>query len=101
MKDVRVDILTVEEFGKEVKEETKKLIEILDNMKKDTLRYEEMIDSKTGTLYKETMHKVLDKEKDKVEYQGNSIGDKFINSAKSYHEAVDKIKERVKKNEKN
>lgn len=97
MKDIKVDILTVDEFGKKIKEESQKLVNILDNMKNDTLKYDDMIDSKTGNLYKETMHKVLDEEKKRLEEKGTYVGNKFITAANEYTKAIENIKEGVRK----
>ena len=98
MTNVMVDSRTLQDFSKNIITERDKLNEILEKMKKASVLYQDMVDTKTGNLYKEVMLRELIKEQNKLNIRCNLISKEFNDYATLFMIASEKIKESVSKN---
>ncbi len=93
-----IDSKTIMDFSKNIKIHGDKLNDILENMKKATVAYNDMVDTKAGNLYKETMINELTKEQKKLMNRCNIISNEFSEYANLFRDANTTISESVGKN---
>ncbi len=95
MKEIEFNKVKIEEFGKKTKSNNEKLIRILEDMKKDSVLYKDMVDNKAGNLYKEVMLKEINKEIERVKKYDSLVADKIIIASEKYAEFERKVGEEV------
>ncbi len=95
MKKIKFNKVQIEEFGKKTKVNNEKLVAILENMKNDSVLYQDMVDNKAGNLYKEVMIRELDKEIKRVKDNNVNVANKIIFAAQKYGEFEEEIGEKV------
>ena len=97
MGKVMVNYSTVMEFSKKFKVESKKLDDILANMRQVCINFQDMVDTNAGNLYKEVMINELEKERDLLNKTSEKISKEFENYANLFKEKDELIHERVGK----
>ncbi len=97
MSKITINSETIFNFGNKIKDEGSKLVSILEDMKKDSILYADMVDSDTGNLYKDVMLKEIEKEKKHINESTEFVANKFLWIASKYNETNDIIAERVGK----
>ena len=94
---VAVNFESISKFEKQMKDNSMKLVDILELMKNDSVQYEEMIESKAGDLYKEVMIRELEKEKNIIMNNSEEISKRLSWITNSYRDMFEEIKESIGK----
>lgn len=95
MKRIVTNAEQLKEFGTKTKNECDNLVKILENMKKDSILYQDMVDNKAGNLYKEVMLREIDKEIKRVNETGTSVSEKIIFASNEYNKFKEEVGEKV------
>ena len=91
MKKIEANVKEIEEFNKKIKYYNDELKKVLEDMKKDSILYEDMVDNKAGNLYKEVMQRELNKEIERVDNNSILINDKITYAISKYREFIREV----------
>ncbi len=91
MSEIKVDISTLRNLSNEVRTENEKLINIISDISKYTLEYQNMLISDAGELYREFVINDIEKEKEKILANNVEIADKLSSISDIYEEVKEDI----------
>ena len=95
MNKICVEPDTLINLSKVLKNQNTRLLEIVSDITNITSKYEDMLISDAGELFKKTIIKDQEDEKNKILLNNVDIGDRLLSFANIYQETNDKIKELV------
>ena len=90
-----VDIESINIFRENIISENNKLLEVINEMYEDSIKYERMVDNKSGNLYKEVMLRELQKEKETIINNNETLQKLFTEISSIYKSAVDETQKSV------
>ena len=91
MSKIVVDANTLIELSKSVKDNNEKLLNIVNNIKNTTIKYNNMLISDAGELFKDIMIKEQEKEQEKIILNNQIIADKLSSFGIIYSDTDKKI----------
>ena len=95
MEKTLVNIESINAFKDSILQENEKLIEIIEKMNEESIKYSSMVNNKSGNLYKEVMIRELQKEKENILNDNEEIKRKFTEIIKIYEKVVNETSKSV------